>query len=47
MKIYSVGTSQKNFQLNQRWGTPQHLSRHFHYGARDKSFNLQILDLKT
>ena len=42
MKVYSVGTSQKNFQLHQSGVTPQHLSQHFHSGARDKSCNVDV-----
>ena len=29
IKVYSVGTYQKNFQLNQSGATPQYLSQHF------------------
>ena len=33
MKIYIGGTSQKNFQLDERGQTPQHLSQHFFLGS--------------
>ena len=41
MKIYIGKTYQKNFQLDQRGQTPQHLSQHFH--LRRKICSLQIL----
>ena len=34
MKIYIGKTYQKNFQLDQRGQTPQHLSQHFHFHCK-------------
>ena len=41
IKVYSVGTYQKKFQLNQSGATPQYLSQHFQSGAQ--SWKLEML----